>query len=95
MRIRSLAIAGSVALAASFAVAGPASAAQPPDTNCWGMNSAQAAQYLGGLGEHASSQDSPRMGIGNTARALGLAGPGELGAFLASVDGIDATTCGG
>lgn len=93
MKIRSLAIAGSIALAGSFAFAGPAAADPPGQVNCWGVVSSQAAQSDGGLGEHSSSFDEPRLGLGNVARAFGLDSVGELGAFLASIDGNEATGC--
>jgi hypothetical protein len=92
MHIRSIAFAGALALSAVVAL--PAAAQASPDgTNCWGVVSSQAARSSGGLGEHASSFDEPRLGIGNVARLFGLAGPGELGSFLASVDGDPATSC--
>lgn len=91
MRIRSIAIAGVLAASATIAMSGSAQAAT--GSNCWGVVSAQAAQSSGGLGEHASSFDSPRLGIGNVARLFGLSGPGELGSLLASIDGDDATSC--
>jgi hypothetical protein len=95
MKIRTALI--SAAFAATGAVvalpATSASAAKPPSTNCWGVVSSQFASTSQGLGDHASSQESPRMGLGNTARAFGFAGPGELGSFLASVDGDSNTSC--
>jgi opacity protein-like surface antigen len=85
-----------LALTAGVGMAGAvsASADQPPKTNCWGVVSAQGAQSSGGLGEHSSSfAGEPRLGLGNVARAFGLAGPGELGSVLATLDMDDATTC--
>jgi hypothetical protein len=77
-----------------LALAAPAAASQPPSTNCWGVVSAQTAKSSGGLGEHASSfAGEPRLGLGNVARAFGLAGPGELGSVLAGIDGDPATGC--
>jgi hypothetical protein len=87
----------SAAFAATGAVvvlpAATASAAQPSANNCWGVVSSQRASTAHDIGEHASAQESPRMGLGNTARFFGLEGPGELGSFLATVDGDPNTTC--
>ena len=69
------------------------------DQNCWGVVSSQRAQADGGLGQHTSDQDTPRLGLGNLARILGEAGVtdgthiSDLGRFLADVDGIDETHC--
>jgi len=73
-------------------VAAPAGAAPPPKA-CWGVVSSQRASTSHDIGEHASAQDEPRLGLGNTARFFGFSGPGELGSFLASVDGDPATHC--
>jgi hypothetical protein len=44
--------------------------------------------------EHSSSfAGEPRLGLGNIARFFGFASVGELGAFLATVDGDAATSC--
>lgn len=93
MRIRSIAVAGVLAAAATMAMSGSAQAAGNDGTNCWGVVSSQAARSSGGLGEHASSFDEPRLGIGNVARLFGLSGPGELGSLLASIDDDPATSC--
>jgi hypothetical protein len=94
MRNATLAIGAGLLLAAS--VAGPVSARGPaPDTNpkaCWGVVTGQAA-IGGGIGEHSSQQANPRAGLGNLARDLGFDSLAELGAFLATVDGIDSTEC--
>jgi hypothetical protein len=39
-----------------------------------------------------SAQEEPRAGLGNLAQDLGSS-VGEVGAFLASVDGLGATHC--
>ena len=59
-------------------------AGQPSDVACWGSVSSQFAQSEpGALGDHASSFDSPRLGIGNVAYInTGTHQPGVLGAFL-------------
>lgn len=82
---------------AAFAVsiAAPAAFAATPDEACWGTVSQQLARYSGGLGAHVSAQSEPRLGLGNVARLfLGDdAKVYELGQLLASIDGIDETTC--
>ncbi|MEX0783623.1 MAG: hypothetical protein WD557_13345 [Dehalococcoidia bacterium] len=67
-----------------------------PSASCWGIVSGQRASTEHDIGEHAraSEREQPRMGLGNTAALFGLSVP-ELGTFLASVDGIDATSCTG
>jgi len=87
--IRTLA-ALATATALMVAMAVPAMAAS---SNCWGVVSSQAATSSGGLGDHSSSQATPRLGLGNTARALGFDSVADLGAFLATVDGNEATFC--
>jgi len=67
--------------------------------NCWGLVSSQLAQVEGGIGEHTSSQATPRLGLGNVARLfydMGLiAEPtlSDLGSFLAQLDEHDETVC--
>jgi len=67
--------------------------------NCWGVVSAQLAHVEGGIGEHASSQPSPRLGLGNVARLfydLGLIESphvSDLGSLLAQLDEYDETVC--
>ena len=77
----------------------PALAGKPANPNCWGVVTSQRATTVGDIGEHASSQDVPRLGLGNVARLfveLGLLIEGhvsDLGTFLAEIDGIAATEC--
>ena len=95
-----------IAAACILAVPGPAFAAPAGTTgssntnnNCWGVVSAQLAQVEGGIGEHSSSQTTPRLGLGNVARLfydLGfIQSPtvSALGSFLASLDEYDETVC--
>jgi hypothetical protein len=70
-----LALAGSAALAAPQAGKGqrasePKDTGSPKDPNCWGQTASHMATTLpaGGFGEHASSQETPRQGVGNVAR---------------------------
>lgn len=83
----------SAALAATVFAPG-AFAASPQ--NCWGTVSNQLAQFAGGLGAHTSAQSEPRLGLGNVARLfLGDdAKVYQLGSLLASIDGIQETSCG-
>jgi hypothetical protein len=59
-------------------------AAQPTNPSCWGAATRDFAQSApGALGEHASSFDSPRLGIGNVAYLFtGTHQPGDLAAAL-------------
>jgi hypothetical protein len=84
--------------AAGFALVSlPAGAsAEPPATaNCLGVVTSQRAVAHHDIGQHASSQEEPRLGLGNVARqVLGEdAHVGDLGAFLGEIDGDDATHC--
>ena len=87
-------------LAASVAVpqaawgAVPHTAKGPEMNNCFGLASGQRASTLHDTGEHASSFDEPRTGIGNlTMRVFGFPSVGAAGAFLAANDDIAATSC--
>jgi hypothetical protein len=62
-------------------------------SNCWGVVTSQRASTFHDIGQHSSSQSEPRLGLGNVARLFGFDSVGELGSFLASVDGEDATHC--
>jgi hypothetical protein len=70
--------------------------AAPGTNNCWGKVSSQRASTLHDIGDHASDQAEPRLGLGNLAHDgifFGVDTVGELGAFLGSLDGIEATHC--
>jgi hypothetical protein len=93
--LRIIAVA-SATVVATLVGAGPAAAASPPDSpECLGVVTAQRATAHHDIGEHASSQEEPRLGLGNVARALlgDDAHVGDLGAFLAEIDGDPATNC--
>jgi hypothetical protein len=92
-RVRLALLVGSVVIV--VAVLAPAgTAAQPPSPNCWGAVTAQRASTEHDIGEHASAQSEPRLGIGNVAELFtGSHQPGALGSLLASLDGLDATSC--
>lgn len=86
----------SAGLTAVLFMAPPALGDTPPEnTNCFGVVSSQRARAHHDIGEHASSQEEPRLGLGNVARlVLGDdAHMGEFGAFLGEIDGDPATHC--
>jgi hypothetical protein len=94
--MRTRLVAGAALVVATVGGSATAAGAQSPngeDKNCWGVVTSQLAG-LGGLGEHASQQDVPRVGLGNLSRSLGFDHISEMGTFLAEIDGIDATECG-
>jgi hypothetical protein len=74
-------------------------ASSPANPSCWGVVTSQRATTEGDIGAHASSQDTPHAGLGNVARLLydlGISsGPhvSDLGSALATLDGLDATSC--
>jgi hypothetical protein len=87
-----------VFLLSSFLVTEIAYAA--PDNNaCWGQATKVFAQ-MGEMGEHASNQANPRVGLRNLARLLADDGviPDDtmqsLGAFVASALGLSIEACG-
>ena len=92
MRKLRLLIVGTL-LAVALAVPQAALAAPSDSADCWGKVTSQRATTTHDVGEHAAAQEEPRMGLGNTARFFGFESVGELGSFLASVDGIEATSC--
>ncbi|MFE5671504.1 hypothetical protein ACFQ58_07825 [Agromyces sp. NPDC056523] len=86
------------AVAASLLVlgtAGPVAADTPDSANCLGVVTQQRAIAHHDIGEHASSQEEPRLGLGNVTREiLGEdAHVGEFGSFLGDIDGDPATSC--
>lgn len=96
-----LALASSILAVGLFA--SPALAAGTPGGPdgqwCWGVVTSQRASTYHDLGSHASSQPTPRFGLGNVARlffSLGIIDEPSvyvLGSYLASVDGLSATGC--
>jgi hypothetical protein len=87
--------AASSGLIAVLLTAPPALGTPPPDANCLGVVTSQRATANHDIGEHASSQQEPRLGLGNVAREVLGEGAhvGELGAFLGEIDGDPATHC--
>jgi hypothetical protein len=61
--------------------------------NCWGTVTSQRASTVHDIGQHSSSQNEPRLGLGNVARLFGFEHVSDLGSFLASVDELEATQC--
>ncbi|MEN8041041.1 MAG: hypothetical protein ABFR95_06015 [Actinomycetota bacterium] len=80
----------SAALAATLVMSAPSAALAvvPEDVNpnCFGMGASQIArgefEGLDGMGEHASTQETPRSGIANVARGFGFVHQSELASFL-------------
>jgi hypothetical protein len=64
--------------------------AAPANANCWGSVTSQFAQSAtGAMGQHSSSFEEPRSGIGNVAYAnTGTHQPSALGEFLGGLLGI-------
>jgi hypothetical protein len=83
-----------VVAAAAMSLLGVAStaSAEPGTNSCWGVVTSQRASTEHDIGAHASAQEEPRAGLGNLAQDLGIS-VGEVGAFLATVDGLEATHC--
>lgn len=85
---------GAAALLATLIA--PAAMAGSGTNACWGVVTSQRASTTHDMGTHSSSfAGEPRLGLGNVARLLlgEDASVGELGALLASLDGLDATHC--
>jgi hypothetical protein len=77
-------------------VTAPAAFADTPDSpNCLGVVTAQRAVAHHDIGDHASSQEEPRLGLGNVTRLLlgDDAHIGDLGALLGEIDEDAATSC--
>jgi hypothetical protein len=72
--------------------------AAPADEACWGQASRVFAQS-GSMGEHASSFETPRLGLRNLARSLHDGGiiaddsMQALGAFVAAELGLEIEAC--
>ena len=93
------ALGSGVVVAAPAASAAPLTAsAAPNDQACWGQATAVFAA-TGQLGQHASSEPTPREGLANLARALYAQGviPAPtmqaLGAFVAAQLGLSIDAC--
>lgn len=82
-----------LALLLVLATVVPVLADGPSHPNCWGVVTSQRASTVHDIGAHASAQSTPRLGLGNVTRLFGFDHVSDLGSFLASVDGLDATQC--
>ena len=86
-----------VLLASALLIPAAAQAA-PDDDACWGQATSVFAQ-MGVMGQHASEQETPRLGLRNLARALHDAGaiPDDtlqaLGAFATTELGLSIDAC--
>ena len=96
--MRRLLFIGGGALAALMLAAPPASAdlsdPNTPIESCFGIAAGQRASTVHDLGEHSSSFDEPRVGVGNLVfRIFGFDSVGAGGSALAELDGIETTRC--
>lgn len=94
--MRRTTIATTAAALAVLVTAAPTSATgRPANPNCLGVVTQQRAVAHHDIGEHASSQEEPRLGLGNVSRLiLGEdAHIGDFGALLGEIDGDPATSC--
>jgi hypothetical protein len=66
----------------------PAFATGPELNNCWGTVVSQRASYYHDVGEHASSQTEPRIGVGNLAHDVFNMSVGELASVLGTFDDL-------
>jgi len=86
MNIKKL-IAGSVSALALLSMSAiPSLAVGPGVNNCWGTVVSQRASYYHDVGEHSSSQDEPRVGVGNLAHDVFDMSVGELASLLGTLD---------
>ena len=91
------ALGSGVVAAAPAASAAPLTASAAPQA-CWGQATAVFAA-TGELGQHASSEPTPRLGLANLARALYAQGTipaptmQALGAFVAAQLGLSIDAC--
>ena len=93
--MRKSTIALTLSLSAGIVTAPAASANTPENPECLGVVTAQRAVANHDIGDHASSQEEPRLGLGNVTRlVLGDdAHIGDFGSFLGEIDGDPATNC--
>ena len=82
-------------------VSSVAQAQTDQEAACWGQASAVFARFDDeGMGVHASTQPTPRVGLRNLARALAEGGaiPDDslysLGVFVATEEGLSIEACG-
>jgi hypothetical protein len=93
-RLSAVPVALALTLLVTSAVAAGVGDNDTPLKSCFGIASGQRASTVGDTGEHASSFDEPRRGIGNLIfRDLHFSSIGAAGSFLAANDGILTTNC--
>ncbi len=101
MRKRFLVLVTGVALVVAMALPASAAAEEPkvpgkPDhPNCWGTVVSVVGTTTHTVGEHSSSQEEPRQGVGNVARNDGAEGdhPSDHGLFVGEVMGLVDDLC--
>jgi hypothetical protein len=90
--------AAALTMAATLGLAPLTASAAPNPQACWGQATAVFAA-TGELGQHASSEPTPRLGLANLARALYAQGTipaptmQALGAFVAAQLGLSIDAC--
>jgi hypothetical protein len=98
VNVRKLVVLSILVLLLSVAFASTVAQAAPDGDACWGQATKVFAQ-MGDMGEHASQQPTPRLGLRNLARALYDAGVIDadsmqaLGAFVADALGLSIEAC--
>jgi hypothetical protein len=68
---------------------------KPDHPNCWGTVVSEVATTTHTVGEHSSSQQEPRQGVGNVARTDGAKGdhPSDHGKFVGEQMGLVDDSC--
>jgi hypothetical protein len=68
---------------------------KPDHPNCWGTVVSEVATTTHTVGEHSSSQEEPRQGVGNVARNDGAKGdhPSDHGLFVGKQMGLVDDSC--
>ncbi|MBI2029607.1 hypothetical protein HYT02_04280 [Candidatus Gottesmanbacteria bacterium] len=84
--IKKLFAAVSSGVIVSILATGSVFATGPELNNCWGTVVSQRASYYHDVGEHASSQSEPRVGVGNLAHDVFDMSVGELASLLGTLD---------
>ncbi len=68
---------------------------KPAHPNCWGTVVSEVGTTTHTVGEHSSSQEEPRLGVGNVARNDGAPGdhPSDHGRFVGGQMGLVDDSC--
>ena len=68
---------------------------KPDHPNCWGTVVSEVATTTHTVGEHSSSQEEPRQGVGNVARNDGASGdhPSDHGLLVGDQMGLVDDSC--